>query len=362
MANRSNDFPPCRSTRLLSWPGRVSDSVSVDDHYDEIKIRNILAHVRDWNFDVFELNALTKGRALETLGYTIFEDMGWMSTFGIDAITLRTFLKTLANGYRRDNPFHNALHAADVTHAVYYFVNCSGLTNVLSELEKCSVVIAAIIHDVDHPGVNNAFLERSNDLICKIHGNQGPLERHHLNAGLDVLSGCNLLANMNSKDRAYATNVVRELVLATDMARHGEFMKEFDSLLEDGVDWSIKDDTRLLILQLLMKCADINNSARPETSMERWACMVMDEFFNQGDAEKGLMMEVSKGFDRETTSIPTVQAGFIGICVQPLFEALGNLVKCEEIRIPVQLLTNNLEKWKKKQVEASLRRELENCR
>ncbi|KNC79318.1 3'5'-cyclic nucleotide phosphodiesterase [Sphaeroforma arctica JP610] len=120
-------------------------------------------------------------------------------------------------------------------------------------------------------------------------------------------------------------------------------------------------ETRTLILQLVMKCADINNSARPQRCMETWAAMVMTEFFNQGDQEKGLQIEVSKGFDRETTSIPTVQAGFIGFCVQPLFQALANLVPCDATQLTLALLSENLARWKERQAEVAAQKAADNA-
>ncbi|KNC79317.1 3'5'-cyclic nucleotide phosphodiesterase [Sphaeroforma arctica JP610] len=189
--------------------------------------------------------------------------MGWMAKFHIDVITLRTFLKVLAHGYRADNPFHNAVHAADVTQAVYYFINSPGLRDRLTDVEKFTAVIAAVIHDVDHPGLNNAFLEKSNDLINLIHGSSGTLERHHLTAGLDVLFRCDLLKQMTPEDREHVCSLVKELVLATDMARHGEFMEKFNGLHTNGVDWSNSGEfgaMRTSNLNISIKAGSIRNT------------------------------------------------------------------------------------------------------
>jgi 3'5'-cyclic nucleotide phosphodiesterase len=57
------------------------------------------------------------------------------------------------------NPYHNAIHAFDVTQTTYFilkkcqFAELSGL----SQNEILSMILAAAIHDFEHPGKNNAF-------------------------------------------------------------------------------------------------------------------------------------------------------------------------------------------------------------
>ena len=49
------------------------------------------------------------------------------------------------------------IHAADVVQTVTWFIE-NGMHNVLSDLEKFALVIAAAVHDVDHPGRSNNFM------------------------------------------------------------------------------------------------------------------------------------------------------------------------------------------------------------
>ena len=43
-------------------------------------------------------------------------------------------------------------------HAVHYFLSALGLNELVVAEDCFAGLIAAAIHDVDHPGVNNAFL------------------------------------------------------------------------------------------------------------------------------------------------------------------------------------------------------------
>lgn len=63
---------------------------------------------------------------------------------------------------RSDCPYHNSTHAADVTQALTHLLVSDNLAEAFEPLEVAATITAAIIHDVAHPGVSNAFLEVSN--------------------------------------------------------------------------------------------------------------------------------------------------------------------------------------------------------
>lgn len=79
--------------------------------------------------------------------------------------TFITFMATLEDHYVKDNPFHNSLHAADVTQSTNVLLNTPALEGVFTPLEVGGALFAACIHDVDHPGLTNQFLINSS--ICQ---------------------------------------------------------------------------------------------------------------------------------------------------------------------------------------------------
>jgi hypothetical protein len=50
----------------------------------------------------------------------------------------------------------------------------------------------------------------------------------------------------------------------------------------------------------------------------KWADLVSEEFFQQGDNEKSLGLEISPMCDRTKTNLRTMQMGFIEFAVAPL--------------------------------------------
>lgn len=75
--------------------------------------------------------------------------------------TFLNFMSTLEDHYVKDNPFHNSLHAADVTQSTNVLLNTPALEGVFTPLEVGGALFAACIHDVDHPGLTNQFLVNS---------------------------------------------------------------------------------------------------------------------------------------------------------------------------------------------------------
>lgn len=51
-----------------------------------------------------------------------------------------------------------AVHAADVTQAMHCFIQENKIRQHLTPLEMMCALLAAVSHDLDHPGVNQHFL------------------------------------------------------------------------------------------------------------------------------------------------------------------------------------------------------------
>ena len=79
------------------------------------------------------------------------------------------FLALIEEGYHSSNPYHNAVHAADVVQAMHCYLQEERLAVTLTPLERLTAIIAAITHDLDHPGVNQAFLIATSNHLAKLY-------------------------------------------------------------------------------------------------------------------------------------------------------------------------------------------------
>lgn len=66
-------------------------------------------------------------------------------------------LQALEGGYNM-NPYHNATHAADVTQNVGVMLAADDLPSKLSKLEVLAMLLAAAVHDVNHPGEHECYI------------------------------------------------------------------------------------------------------------------------------------------------------------------------------------------------------------
>ena len=110
-----------------------------------------------WDFDLFAADEMSGGKALVVVGTVLFNEHDLLSVFKIKPDVLENFLQAVSDAYIADNTYHNALHGADVTQTLHYFIQTGGVGSYLTREMLFTCIVAALIHDCGHPGVNNAF-------------------------------------------------------------------------------------------------------------------------------------------------------------------------------------------------------------
>ena len=137
---------------------RIYRRMSASTPFVSQEVSQLLKSIDDWTFDCFHINQVSNGQVLKSVGYELFNRYGLMYKFKIPTTTLKNFLTQIESGYtKHKNPYHNNLHAADVTQTVHYMLWQAGLTNWLTDLEIFATLLAAIIHDYLHTGTTNNF-------------------------------------------------------------------------------------------------------------------------------------------------------------------------------------------------------------
>uniref|UniRef100_A0A1A8FLI8 Phosphodiesterase n=1 Tax=Nothobranchius korthausae TaxID=1143690 RepID=A0A1A8FLI8_9TELE len=117
-----------------------------------------LKEVDQWSFDVFAFHEATGEHALKFLVYDLLTRYDLVNRFRIPVQALVQFVEALESGYSKHrNPYHNLIHAADVTQTAHFLMLHTGLMHWLSELEILAMVFAAAIHDFEHTGTTNNF-------------------------------------------------------------------------------------------------------------------------------------------------------------------------------------------------------------
>merc|ERR1719378_1613838 len=112
--------------------------------------------------------------------------------------TLTRFVNTVEKEYL-PNPFHNFSHACDVLHTVCRLMRLINSEGFLVELEQFALLIAAISHDLGHPGVNNGFLSEVGHELALQYNDRAPLENMHCAKlyGIVTTTETNIFGNLS---------------------------------------------------------------------------------------------------------------------------------------------------------------------
>nr|XP_021335380.1 cAMP-specific 3',5'-cyclic phosphodiesterase 4C isoform X1 [Danio rerio] len=287
-----------------------------------------------WGIDIFKIAEYSGNRPLTVMMYTIFQERDLLKTFKIPSDTFLTFLMTLEDHYHADVAYHNNIHAADVVQSTHVLLSTPALEDVFTDLEIMAALFASAIHDVDHPGVTNQFLINTNSELALMYNDASVLENHHLAVGFKLLQeeNCDIFCNLSKKQRQSLRQMTIDMVLATDMSKHMNFLADLKTMVEtkkvtsQGVLLLDNYSDRIQVLQNMVHCADLSNPTKPLELYRKWTDRIMVEFFSQGDRERDKGIDVSPMCDKHTASMENTQVGFIDYIIHPLWETWADLV------------------------------------
>eukprot|EP01105_Mastigella_eilhardi_P003890 TRINITY_DN1507_c0_g1_i2.p1 TRINITY_DN1507_c0_g1~~TRINITY_DN1507_c0_g1_i2.p1 ORF type:complete len:276 (+),score=27.19 TRINITY_DN1507_c0_g1_i2:191-1018(+) len=209
----------------------------------------------------------------------IFRRWGLPDLLPVLETPLQLYLVAVEKHYPDSNPYHNKLHACEMTQALHWFLQQCDQVLQLSPLEKFSTLFAGVVHDLGHPGLNNHFLCATRSKLSLTYNDISVLENWHASQAFELLLSrpeFNFTANFPEDMYQEFRALVVQLVLATDMAKHVEILGMWRSSTVAHVDLS-DATSRLLALKLLTKCADLANVARPWLLCHEWADRVVAE-------------------------------------------------------------------------------------
>lgn len=182
-----------------------------------------------WEFNVFALDSDSLPK--------LIEDM--YLSFNLDRIldttkqTLRNFIQATKQNYH-PNPFHNFTHAFSVVHAAYLLLSTTGAAEMLLPMDIAACMIAALCHDVDHPGHTNSFEIISGSQLALLYSDESVLEHHHAYTTFRIMNkekNVNVLRNLSKTDYRHVRKMIITSILGTDMANHFKFCELLEKTL-----------------------------------------------------------------------------------------------------------------------------------
>lgn len=148
---------------------------------DDVRYVNILSQIESLDFNVFELKSMSNGNELVLIINHLMEINEFYTKLNIIKDKFRKYSVIIQKMY---NPvsYHNKTHAADVTQTSYYFLTYCDFYNIgqVTDMEAAVLLISAMVHDTDHPGVNNLYLVATRDRLALRYNDKSVLENHHI--------------------------------------------------------------------------------------------------------------------------------------------------------------------------------------
>ncbi|XP_077399632.1 cGMP-specific 3',5'-cyclic phosphodiesterase isoform X1 [Vanacampus margaritifer] len=278
----------------------------------------------DFGFSDFDL--LETETTLGTV--RMFVDLDLVHNFQMKHTDLCQWILSVKKNYRKNVAYHNWRHAFNTAQSMFALLKSGRMQNRLRDLEILALMIATLCHDLDHRGVNNSYIQRSEHPLAQLYCHS-TMEHHHFDQCLMILNspGNQILSGLSLDEYKCTLKMIERAILSTDLALYIKRREEFFELILNGQFVWETDHHRDLLRSMLMTACDISAITKPWPVQKRIAELVATEFFEQGDKERlELNIEPSDLMNREKRDkIPSMQVSFIdAICTQ-LYETLAGM-------------------------------------
>uniref|UniRef100_A0A7S4UGK2 Phosphodiesterase n=1 Tax=Guillardia theta TaxID=55529 RepID=A0A7S4UGK2_GUITH len=295
-----------------------------------------LASELSWDFNVWDRTE----DQLVVYAVDIYKSSGLSDHFNIKDDVLLHFILDVKRQYNHC-PFHNFRHAFAVMQTLYVVLRDTAVTDYLTDIDKLALITASLCHDVDHPGVTNDLLVKTESDLALLYNDCSVLENHHCTTTFKILRRpqSNILASLDKEDFAQVRKAIITAILATDMKKHVELCGRMRMIVEgkntDGqlpLDVDNEDD-RMKLMEIVLHACDLSAQAQNHGLAEAWGNRVLQEFQEQAASEEAagvavtpFMQELDVPFNRAKT-----QQNFVGYVVMPLWESFAEMFPQMEV-------------------------------
>ena len=324
--------PATQWQRSISFDRRSSadqakKSILVDDYHSFVVSHTTpLQQIITLNFDAFSHSI----EQLQQLTMQAFVDLDFLSTMSINTKKLHNFIVDISNNYR-DNPYHNFRHGFSVFSFSFSFLKQTQVHTKLDPIDSLAMLVAALAHDVDHPGNTNDWeINSQSDLALK-HNDVSVLENHHCNVTFQLLrkKDNNFISQFDFEQRRLFRKRVIEAILSTDMTHHVELCQTLDQTDPSAfhIDTINTVDGKLVqkLLNIVTHSGDLSAQCMPYPLAIKWARLVCDEFTNQVKKETIMKLPIKsimQGLEDEETFLKS-QCGFFDFVLKPLWKSFS---------------------------------------
>jgi high affinity cGMP-specific 3',5'-cyclic phosphodiesterase 9 len=170
--------PVSRAKKLARQLSTLQNMLLTQQQRSEIKANLVRFDFRVWGFGIEEM----------IIHITVmFDTLGLIEEYEINPVTLATFLRALQRSYY-ENPYHNFHHAFDVTQMCFLALTTNRVREFMRKQEMLVLLVSAICHDVNHPGLNNTYQVNARTELAVQYNDISVLENHHCSMTFNILN------------------------------------------------------------------------------------------------------------------------------------------------------------------------------
>ena len=327
-----------------------------------MKIKYPVSRILEKTFNIFELKEVVgQDKVLPIVGKVILDAFGLDNNDIISTEKLEPFLFSISNQYLQTTLYHNSMHGADVAQSLcLYFLN-SNAEEVCQSLvlDLLGVIIAALGHDLGHPGFTNPFHINSSSELALTYNDFSCLENLHASKLFKTIRTpeTDIFEKLSVQDYKTIRKRMIGHILATDMVNHGKIMTVIKSKLsinklENKSQFELfsgNENTRFeeqqSLFDFMMHCADLGHNTKLFKITIKWVKLLCEEFWLQGDKERSMNLPISFLCDRENINVPNSQVGFTKGFVIPTFDCLSNVFPT--LKFTLDNAKINLKRWQR---------------
>jgi len=316
-------------------------STSIGGTIKVVDLPELTRHgITSWNFDVLSFTL----EQCQAYIMHMLDQFGLIDELELDSGKTGNFVHIALKSYN-DIAYHNYHHATQVAHQTGWMLLRSGI----NDLAALGMVLAAICHDMGHPGNNNSYEIQTDSSLARLYSDDRVLERHHSALALNILhrDDASMLSSMDKHDKGKVRQLMVNAILSTDMAIHTDLLSNLEGMdsgiFDIGDDGGLKN-TKLLhaLSSMMIHTADLSTNCLTLEQAVIWGDMCLTEFGRQARMEKDAGVTVTDfmaSLDTEKDKAK-VQYGFCNYVVKPWFKIVAGF---NMFKVDMQVCLKNLD-------------------
>jgi hypothetical protein len=258
----------------------TSEELKIEDNWKDLYFFNIQPIEGDINKQ-------------EEVVFNVLSNIGFVSVDLYDE--LRSLVTKIRLKYNNNVSYHNFYHCLHVFTSMNYLINevnnnllqKNDNSSMITPQEKFVLLYSALIHDIDHEGVFNTFLNKEGHKLSLLYDNRSVAEKRSISLGLDLISDYDILKDKSREIKRSIEKSIFDIVLSTDIA-DADRRTLTSTVINKGFEKESKldlttEDGRLSLFFILIKCSDLSSSIQ---SFETTYLMAKRLFYEHHNAFK----------------------------------------------------------------------------